>query len=627
MIPAPPAPVDRARARIGYALPVARKTLTSAAIAASIGALCLCNLALYLNPGLVLRREALALMVCLFVPWAAAGTLALAVVAAAATALRWWPRAFRPVIAGRPFFASLAFVALAGVAALYWHNLLGYRHALPLEALRALAVSSVVVTGAAAVFLAIGLDLALFPRHDRPLAAALAVLAPAAALAVPLALRPAPSPPAPPFPVRLDAGRPARRVVVVGIDGLSPSDVTTAPRGDVPAFARLARRGAFGPLATLRPTEGPPVWTTLMTGRLPRDHGIRSAFAYRLRGSDSEWALLPRATLVGALERARLASRHPVASTSRRCRALWNVLDAFGIPTGLVGVWGTHPPETIRGFVVSPYFHLLHGDPGRAGGAVFPRDLLPEIRARAVSPRHLDPVLLADLAGAAAAPDDPLMRALAEGSLAPDLTYARVAQVLRQAYAPSLLVVSFPGYDAAGHLFYRYAHPEAFGDVRADEARRYGPVLGRYASLVERWVGEIERDLGPDDVLVVLSGRGLAPTPLWRRLVGVLTGTAVGAASHGGAPDGVLLVAGGGIRPGATPAGASVLDVAPTILYLMGLPVARDMEGRVLTEILDPEFAQENPVTFIPSYESLAVALAAPAVPLDDLPPLPEERP
>ncbi len=610
---------------------MARKTLTSAGIAASIGALCLCMLTLYLNPGLVLRHEAPALLACLFVPWAAGGTLALALLASAATALRWWPRPFRPVVAGRPFYACLTFVALAVVAGLYWHNLLGYRHALPLEALRALAVSSMVVTGAAAVFLAIGLDMALFPRHDRPLAAALAVLAPAAALVVPLALRPEPAPPAPPVPVRLDAGRPARRVVVVGIDGLSPSDVTAVPPGDVPAFARLARRGAFGPLATLRPTEGPPVWTTLMTGRLPRDHGIRSASSYRLRGSDSEWALLPKAALVGALERAGLASRRPVSSTSRRCRALWNVLDAFGIPAGLVRVWGTHPPETIRGFVVSPYFHLLNGDPGRAAGAVFPRDLLPEIGARVVSARDLDPALLADLAGAAnrvTAPlDDPLVRALAEESLAPDLTYARVAQVLRQAYSPALLVVSFQGYDAAGHLFYRYAHPEAFGDVSADEGRRYGRVLGRYASLVESWVGEIERHLGPGDVLVVLSGHGLAPTPLWRRLVGVLTGTAVGAASHGGAPDGVLLVAGEGIRPGATPAGATVLDVAPTILYLMGLPVARDMEGRVLTEILDPAFAQENPVTFIPSYESLAVAPAAPGAPLDDLPPLPEERP
>jgi predicted AlkP superfamily phosphohydrolase/phosphomutase len=606
---------------------VARKTVTSAAIAASIGALCLCTLALYLNPLLVLRREAAALLLCLFLPWAAAGTAALALVAAAATAVRWWPRPFRPVIAGRPFFASLAFVALAAVAALYWHNLFAYRHALPLPVLRALATSSVVVTGATAVFLAIGLDMALFPRRDRPVAAALAVLAPAAALAVPLALRPAPAPDAPSPPVHLDASRTARRVVVVGIDGLSPSDVAVARDGGVPAFARLARQGAFAALATLKPTEGPPVWTTMMTGRLPRDHGIGSATTYRLRGSDSDWALLPKAALVRVLERLGLAERRPVASTSRRRRALWNVLDAFGIPAGLVRVWATHPPETIDGFVVSPYFHLLLGDPGRAAGTVYPVDLLPEIGARALTAPDLDPALLADLADASApsALDDPRLRTLAERSLAPDLTYARAAQVLRQAYRPSLLVVSFQGYEEVGHDFYRFAHPEAFGNVSEDEARRYGRAPARYASLVERWVAEIEKDLGPEDVLVVVSGYGLAPTPLWRRLVGALTGTAVGSATHAGAPDGVLFVAGGGIRPGAVPARASVLDVAPTLLYLLGLPVARDMEGRVLTEILDPAFASENPVTFIPSYESLAVAAAAPGPPLDELPPLPDE--
>jgi hypothetical protein len=608
---------------------VPRKTLGSAAIAASIGSIALCTLTLYLNPALTLRREAVALLLCLFLPWAAGGAVALVLVAGAATATRWWPRPFRPVIAGRPFFASLAFLALAVAAALYWHNLLAYRHALPLETLHALAVSAVVLTGASAVFLAIGLDLALFPRQDRPLAAALAVLAPAAALAVPLALRPEPPRPVPPVPVQLDAGRPARRVVVIGIDGLSPADLAFAGHGEAPAFVRLAGRGAFGPLATLQPTEGPPVWTTLMTGRLPRDHGILSASSYRLRGSESDWLLLPKGALVGVLERLTLASRRPVASTSRRRRALWNVLDAFGIPAGLVRVWGTHPPEKIRGFVVSPYFHLLRGEPERAKGAVFPGDLLPEIAARAVGPAELDPALLADLADPAPPAkrplDDPLLKALATDALAPDLTYARAARVLEKAYAPSLLVLSFHGYDVAGHAFYRYAHPEDFGDVAAEDVRRYGRVLGRYASLVERWVGEVERDLGPWDALVVVSGYGLSPTALWRRLVSTLTGTHVGAASRAGAPEGLLLVVGRGIQPGSLLANASVLDVAPTILYLMGLPVARDMEGRVLTEMLEPEFAQDNPVTFIPSYESLAVAPAAPGAPLDDLPPLPEE--
>ena len=524
------------------------------------------------------------------------------------------------------------------MAALYWHNLLAYRHAIPLEASARSSLSAVVVTGAAVVLVAIGLDLLLFPRHERSLASALAILAPAAAVVVPLVLRRRARGPgaAAARAARRGPSRAARRR-----RGHRRS-LALRPRGRprgrraCPRFARLARRGAFGPLATMRPTEGPPVWTTIMTGRLPRDHGIRSASTYRLRGSDSEWALLPKGALVGVLERVGLVSRRPVdlhvdagAAPSGTCST------PSACPAGLVRVWGTHPPETIRGFVLSPYFHLLRGDPERAATTLYPRDLLDEIAARAVSPRDVDPALLRDLADAAARAssplDDPALRALAEESLAPDLTYERAADVLRKAYDPSLLVVAFHGYDLAGHAFYRYAHPEAFGDVGPEDARRYGRVLGRYA--VARSGGgwaDIEQDLRPGDVL----RRRLGPRPRADAAVAAARwacspARTVASASHAGAPPGVLLVVGEGIQPGLHAAAAPrSLDVAPTILYLMGLPVARDMEGRVLTEILEPDFARDNPVTFIPSYESLAVAAGRRrARPLDDLPPLPEERP
>jgi hypothetical protein len=42
------------------------------------------------------------------------------------------------------------------------------------------------------------------------------------------------------------------------------------------------------------------------------------------------------------------------------------------------------------------------------------------------------------------------------------------------------------------------------------------------------------------------------------------------------------------------------------------------MEGRALTEMVDDDFARAHPVTFIPSYESLAVA-----PPQDSAAPLP----
>jgi predicted AlkP superfamily phosphohydrolase/phosphomutase len=60
-------------------------------------------------------------------------------------------------------------------------------------------------------------------------------------------------------------------------------------------------------------------------------------------------------------------------------------------------------------------------------------------------------------------------------------------------------------------------------------------------------------------------------------------------------PDGVFALAGGPVRKGFAFDGARIIDVAPTLLYLMGLPVPSSMDGRVLVEALDPDFVAARP--------------------------------
>lgn len=60
-------------------------------------------------------------------------------------------------------------------------------------------------------------------------------------------------------------------------------------------------------------------------------------------------------------------------------------------------------------------------------------------------------------------------------------------------------------------------------------------------------------------------------------------------------PEGVYILHGPGVRPGAT-LDAQITDIAPTVLYLMGLPVPSDMDGRVLLEALEPAYTQDHPV-------------------------------
>ena len=62
-------------------------------------------------------------------------------------------------------------------------------------------------------------------------------------------------------------------------------------------------------------------------------------------------------------------------------------------------------------------------------------------------------------------------------------------------------------------------------------------------------------------------------------------------------PEGILIMRGPGIRSNHHVEGAQITDVAPSLLYLTGLPVPEDMDGRVLTDAFNPEYLQQKPIT------------------------------
>jgi predicted AlkP superfamily phosphohydrolase/phosphomutase len=76
--------------------------------------------------------------------------------------------------------------------------------------------------------------------------------------------------------------------------------------------------------------------------------------------------------------------------------------------------------------------------------------------------------------------------------------------------------------------------------------------------------------------------------------------------------EGVFILAGDGVKAGHTVESADIMDVAPTIMHLLGLAVPRDMDGRVLTEALDDDFLSARGIEY--SDEK-----TAPRVPRDGL--------
>jgi predicted AlkP superfamily phosphohydrolase/phosphomutase len=61
---------------------------------------------------------------------------------------------------------------------------------------------------------------------------------------------------------------------------------------------------------------------------------------------------------------------------------------------------------------------------------------------------------------------------------------------------------------------------------------------------------------------------------------------------------GVFIARGKALRQGVKIQGARLIDVAPTLLYLLGKKVPEDMDGRVLTESFNPQFLEQHPAEY-----------------------------
>jgi predicted AlkP superfamily phosphohydrolase/phosphomutase len=177
-----------------------------------------------------------------------------------------------------------------------------------------------------------------------------------------------------------------------------------------------------------------------------------------------------------------------------------------------------------------------------------------------------------------------------------------VAKALQDKLRPDFSAVRYRELDTAGHRFLRYAMPRDFGDVSSDERRRYGQVLESAYARVDAIVGRALAAQGPDDLLLVVSGFGMEPLSVGKRMLERYLGNPDLSGTHEDAPDGFMLAYGAAVAPGRKYR-ASVADVVPTILYFLGLPVAHDMDGYAKIDMFRREFSDNRPLAFIETYE------------------------
>jgi tetratricopeptide (TPR) repeat protein len=402
-----------------------------------------------------------------------------------------------------------------------------------------------------------------------------------------------------PLPKALD-----RKVLLIGLDGADWDIIDPlVERGELPNLARLAAVGTRARLRTITPVLSPVVWTSMATGKGPSKHGI-----------------------VDFLARAPDGKSVPVTSNLRQARALWNLLGDAEVPVAITAWWATWPAESVRGFMVTDrlayqLFHDVVAEPASADpvesvrGKTWPPELFGDVAPLIVRPDEVDDAAVARLVdlealGAADADDRDRLDAL-RTIVASTRTYEAIGLELLLRQPSGFHAIYNESTDTLAHLFMPFRPPRRAGIDDRRAAAFGGVVDGAYRE-ADAMIGRVLERIGPDWNVVVVSDHGFRHGDN-RPATDSRVDRGPGADWHD--RFGILVLHGPDVRRGVSVADASILDVAPTLLALYGLPVADDMDGRVLVEAIEPAFLEAHPIRRIPTYERgvRAVEEAAPS--------------
>jgi len=408
-----------------------------------------------------------------------------------------------------------------------------------------------------------------------------------------------------PDPGPPQADGPDAPVLLLGVDGFEWGLALPLLRaGELPNLEAAIERGSVSALETLHPTWSPRIWTSVATGKEPAEHGIEDFVHY-----DED--------------------RNPVSlytQEDRRTKAHWNILSDAGLSVDTIGWWMTFPVEPVNGLMVAQTNAPIEADGSRSGPE---KGLLRAGVPAQVHPASMEVEVFGRFAEVGADLDATLEGIF--GKIEPydeesagrwsdcrwafraDSTYLALAlaQAARAGGPADVTAIYLGGSDVVGHRFFAAHQPGPFGLAEdSDEVRVFGDVVPDYYRFVDDALGRLLAAWPADTTLVLATDHGMVSLHQDVKKRGGILGSRDGKANisnTGGHPRGergVFVLAGthvlGGLgRPAGKPIRelvrgdledyGSVLDVAPTLLALVGLGAGEDMPGQVLERYLDVE--------------------------------------
>lgn len=397
-------------------------------------------------------------------------------------------------------------------------------------------------------------------------------------------------------------------LLVIGVDGLEWNvALPLIQSGKMPNLESLMRRGIFGKLQTIAPAKSPVIWTSIATGKVPEKHGIRDFFKVFPNGA-----------------------REFFNSRDRKAKAIWNIVSDAGRRAVVIGWWNTFPVDPINGIMVAQT---------NTDAAVGERKLLKGVLQRGVEgqvqppqrqnemldlvdqvDKDLDALLrqVFGEVGAISSEQDRLNWDSCRWAFRADETYRRIAlKLAAESPDADLFTVYFGTTDVVSHRFWRYREPKAYQHPPAEaDVRRFHDFIDRTYVHADQVIGELVARFPPDTSVVVLSDHGFHAMNLDEPFTGRFVGSIPPASGgHADGPPGIIVLSGPRFahsrltRPIREltkfdlPDLCSALDVTPTLLAWFGLPVGRDMDGKVVDSLFTAESLEKLDVELVATHD------------------------
>ncbi|MEE9390132.1 MAG: alkaline phosphatase family protein, partial [Candidatus Aminicenantaceae bacterium] len=365
----------------------------------------------------------------------------------------------------------------------------------------------------------------------------------------------------------LEAKKIDKRVTIIGLEGLDFDFlIPLINDGKLPNLTWFVEKGTWGKLETLSPSEPLALNNSFNTGKLPSKHRQVSLYKYRLLNPNAEIEIFPHYTFFRQLTRTGLLRITP-NQLEFITKDIWEVFAGNKI-SYLKKDWPYQRGEVKPSEKTEKLFNSFFQELQYETSNIFNK----------------------------------LQQAFFR-----DYEYEEKVLEEKNKTQPQLVYFLLNGLNIVETYFYKYSFPDLFGDIDQEEINKYSSVIEKYYQFYDQIIGKYLASMKEDELLIIYSPHGIEPLPLWKRVVERILGNPEVAAYHENAPEGVIFFYGKSIVKGKNIEGTRLIDIAPTLLYYLGLLVGKDMDGIVQSSIFVDEFTAENPVPYIFSYDEVAI--------------------